>query len=126
LKIQKAKLDTINSAQITSLDALENQLEESKEILNKMKLNVRGEILGNLFDVLLAHDLDGNDVLSDEEIDGLIVSMEHLNGVDFNDALVKQTIIDRGRSIDAVMELVQNTLKEDVSERHKYFQIKKQ
>jgi hypothetical protein len=126
LKIQKAKLDTINSAQVTSLDALENQLEESKEVLNKMKLNVRGEILGNLFDVILANDVDGNDILSDEEIDALIVSMEHLNGVDFNDELVKQTIIDKGRSIDAIMELVQNLLKEDVSERQKYFHVKKQ
>ncbi|CAJ1953501.1 unnamed protein product [Cylindrotheca closterium] len=126
LKVQKEKLDIINSTQVTSLDALENQLEESKEILNKMKQNVQGEILGNLFDVLLVADLNGDDVLNDEEIQELIVKMERLNGVDFNDQMVKQTIIDNGRSIDAIMELVQNLMSKDVEERNKYFHITKQ
>lgn len=126
LKVQKAKLDTINSAQVTSLDALENQLEESREILNKMKQNVQGEILGNLFDIILAVDADGDDILSDDEIDALIQSMEKLNGVDFRDEVVRNAIIDKGRSIDAIMDLVTNTLKEDVSEREKYFHITKQ
>lgn len=126
LKVQKEKLDIIQSTQVTSLDALENQLEESKEILAKMKQNVQGEVLGNLFDVLLVADLDGDDVLSNEEIHDLIVKMERLHGVDFNDELVKQTIIDNGRSIDGIMELVKNLMSRDVAERNKYFHITEQ
>ncbi|KAL3944138.1 MAG: hypothetical protein SGBAC_001785 [Bacillariaceae sp.] len=126
LKVQKEKLDIIQSTQVTSLDALENQLEESKEILAKMKQNVQGEVLGNLFDVLLVADLDGDDVLSNEEIHDLIVKMERLHGVDFNDELVKQTIIDNGRSIDAIMELVKNLMSKNVEERNKYFHITEQ
>lgn len=126
LKVQKEKLDIIQSTQVTSLDALENQLEESKEILNKMKENVQGEILGNLFDILLVADKDGNDTLNDNEIQDLIHKMEKLNGVDFNDELVKETILNHGSSIDAIMELTRNLLSQDVEERNKYFRITKQ
>lgn len=123
LKVQKEKLDILQSTQVTSLDALENQLEESKAILVKMKQNVQGEILGNLFDVLLTSDVDGNGVMSDGEINDLITKMEKMNDVNFNDELVTETIINHGRSIDAIMELTKNLLSEDVEERNKYFHV---
>jgi len=126
LKVQKEKLDIIQSTQVTSLDALENQLEESKEILNKMKKNVQGEILGNLFEVMLAADADGDDTLDDHEIQELIFKLEKLNGVDFKDELVKKTIVEHGSSIDAIMNLVRNLMSQDIEERNKYFHIAEQ
>lgn len=100
LKIQKEKLDTINSVQGLSLDELENQLKESKKILDKMELNLQGDILGNLMDIALACDEDGDFELSDDEIEDVITQLEELNGVDIDNDRLRNVLIERGRSVE--------------------------
>lgn len=101
-------LDSVNALQGESIKKLEEQLNESKEILANMNRNRKAVILQNLITVLLATDGNQDMLLSDEEIDDLIHNMESINGVELKEDLVRQTIIDAGRSVAAVMEVARN------------------
>ena len=98
-------LSTLQSVQGQSVDELERQLLESKDILARMKTNKQGQVLQNLISVVLNADSDGNRILSDEDIEDIIQRLEGLHQVDINDEKVRQTIIDNGRSVEAVMQL---------------------
>jgi hypothetical protein len=93
------QLDIIQSVQGQSLDELEKQLEESREILSTMKDDLAGDILQNIISVVLAADDNGDNVLSDAEIDEVVRNIEGLQGVDLPDAKLKQLIIGKGRSV---------------------------
>lgn len=103
-------LSTLQSVQGQSVDELEQQLEESKDILSRMKTNQRGQVLQNLISVVLNADSDGNRVLSDDDIEDIIRRLEGLHHVDINDEKVRQTIIDNGRSVEAVLKLAKSAL----------------
>lgn len=93
-------MDTLQSVQGASLDKLERQLQESRNIYNRMKSNLQGEILNNLIDIALACDEDQDMMLSDEEIDGAITRLESIHGIDVDNEGVRKAIIQNGRSLD--------------------------
>jgi hypothetical protein len=93
-------LDTINSVQGASLDQLERQLEESKNILGKMNQNLQGDILQNLIEIAMACDEDGDSQLNDEEIESVIIKLENLNGVEIDNERIRDLIIQNGRQLE--------------------------
>ena len=101
-------LEAVTALQGESIKKLEEQLNESKEILANMSQNRKAVILQNLVSVLLATDGNQDMLLSDEEIDDLIHNLESINGVELKEDLVRKTIIDSGRSVAAVMEVARN------------------
>ncbi len=109
----KDKLEIIQSVQGASLDELEQQLQESRNIYSKMSQNLQGEILQNLISVILACDQDGDMVLSDEEIDDIIHKMEAIHGVQLKEDLLKSIVIEQGRSIKSIMALARNLMQEN-------------
>ena len=98
-------LSTLQSVQGQSVDELERQLQESKDILSRMKTNEKGQVLQNLISVLLNADEDGNMELSDADIDKVIARLEGLSNVNFDDYKIRKFILDHNRSIEAVMEI---------------------
>jgi hypothetical protein len=99
LKSMQEKLKTIQSAQGASLDELEKQLQESKNIYNRMELNLQGEILQNLLSVIMACDNDGDQLMDDDDIERLIHKLEGIQGVDLKDEMIRKKIVDCGRSL---------------------------
>jgi len=96
-----------------SLKQLEDQLVQSREILKSAHANHKSDILQNLLTVLLTLDRDGNAILSDEEIDEVIHTMEGVHGVQFNEELLRKAIIDAGRSTFGILEVARNVLSDD-------------
>jgi hypothetical protein len=82
-----------------SLDELEKQLEESRQILGTMKDNVKGDILQNLITVVLASDDDGDMLLDDGEIEAVTKNIEGLQGIELPDGKLKKLIIAKGRCV---------------------------
>jgi hypothetical protein len=113
LKLLKEKLDTLNSVQGASLDQLEKQLKESKSICGKMKLNLQGEILNNIIDVAFMSDCDGDEKLSDEEIEKAIQRLEGINGVELDNDGIRNAIVQSGRSIEGAWIETSVLLNED-------------
>ena len=103
-------LETLQSLEGQSIQELQNQLEDSKRVLDQMNKNVTGEVLQNLISVMLACDNDGDLLLSDAEIDTLIDNLEATQGVQLKEDMFRQAIIDNGRSLAAVMEVTRNLL----------------
>lgn len=101
-------LEAVNVMRGESIKKIEEQLNDSKEILANMSQNRKAVILQNLITVLLATDGNQDMLLSDEEIDDLIHNMESINGVELKEDLVRKTIIDAGRSVASVMEVARN------------------
>jgi hypothetical protein len=93
------KLKTIQSAQGASLDELEKQLQDTKNIYNRMELNLQGEILQNLLSVIMACDNDGDQLMDDDDIERLIHKIEGIQGVDLRDDMIRKKIVDCGRSL---------------------------
>jgi len=110
LQAMEQTLSTLQSVQGQSVDELERQLLESKDILARMKTNKQGQVLQNLISVVLNADSDGNRILSDEDIDEIIRRLEGLHHVNIDDGKVRQTIIDHGRSVEAVLQLAKTVL----------------
>ena len=101
-------LEAVNVMRGESIKKIEEQLNDSKEILANMSQNRKAVILQNLITVLLSTDGNQDMLLSDEEIDDLIHNMESINGVELKEDLVRNTIIDAGRSVASVMEVARN------------------
>ncbi len=64
-----------------------------------MKDDLAGDILQNLISVVLAADDNGDNLLSDTEIDEVTRNIESLQGIDLPNDKMKQLIIGKGRSI---------------------------
>lgn len=64
-----------------------------------MKEDLAGDILQNLITVVLAADDNGDNLLSDAEIDEVVRNIEGLQGVDLPNEKLKQLIIGKGRSV---------------------------
>lgn len=110
LQAMQQTLETLQAVQGQSMDELEEQLQESKEILATMHKNYKGQVLQNLISVLLGADQDGDMLLSDDDIEDMIHRLEGLHNVNINDAKFRQVIIDNGRSVEAVMEVAKQAL----------------
>jgi len=109
----KKKLDTLKSVEGQSLDELEKQLEESRSILKGMKDDLAGDVMQNIMTVVLAADDNGDMMLSDDEIDQVVKSLESLNGVDINDENARALIIAKGRDIPGLMDVVKTVITAD-------------
>lgn len=95
------------------MDQLEKQLKESKTICGKMKLNLQGEILNNIIDVAFMSDCDGDEKLSDEEIEKAIQRLEGINGVELDNDGIRNAIVQSGRSIEGAWIETSVLLNED-------------
>jgi len=101
-------LESVNQLQGESLSKLQEQLQQSKDILAGMNRNRRALVLQNLVTVLLANDSDQDLLLSDEEMERLIQGLESIHGVQLKEQEIRNTIIDHGRSVVALMEVAKN------------------
>jgi len=110
-------LETLQKAEGVSIDELEKQLDDSKDILGTMQSNLKGDILQNLISVLLSSDKDGDCIFGDEEIDDLIAKLEGLAGVNLKNDVLKKLIIDEGRSLNAILAVARDVLEGDDAEQ---------
>ena len=114
-RIQDTKdaLHEIRRTNVTSIRVLEGQLKQSQLILSQMEENHRGDLVDNIFTVILALDKDGDFTLNDDEIDFVTKKIEKIEGVEIDDILFKEKIIEYGRDLDAVMTLLNGLLDDD-------------
>lgn len=116
-------LDVVRAMEGQSLDELEKQVAESEQILDKMQDNLRGAIVQTLISMVLAIDHDGDMCLSDAEIDSLILKVEEMSAdhFDFKDQLLRQKLIENGRSLNAVMDIIKDLMDDDAKPEDSIF-----
>jgi len=132
-----------------SLQDLQDQLDESRRVLARMKKSNRNsgtaagydEVLQHLISAMVAasenesSDKDGDDddgdddvlLMSDEEIDGLVVNLEAAapgGGLQVREDLLRRCIVDRAgrRTLEAIVEVTRNLLSgEDLPAEERIF-----
>jgi chromosome segregation ATPase len=123
LQEMSTTLETIRATEGQSIDELERQLKESESILDQMQDNLRGDIVQTLISMVLAIDHDGDMCLSDSEIDSLIVKIEEMSAgsIDLKEDLLRAKLVENGRSLMAVMDLIKDLLDEDAPPENSIF-----
>mmetsp|Transcript_8396 Transcript_8396/g.11974 ORF Transcript_8396/g.11974 Transcript_8396/m.11974 type:complete len:256 (-) Transcript_8396:337-1104(-) len=113
LQDMEEALTNIKEMEVNNIDALEDQLKDSQEILESMEGNLTGVIIQNIISVVLSCDTDGDFALGPEEIQNMILRIEKIHGIEINDELFTRKILDRGSGIDAVMDIIKELLEDD-------------
>lgn len=115
----------ITDTQGQNVEEFTKQVETNKEILSKMKKNLKANVLQNLLSVIIRSDTDNDFVIDPEEIDDLITRIKRINGCNLNEGRFRDAIVKSGGNLKAVMDVVKNLLSDDVSSENQIFTITK-
>jgi FtsZ-binding cell division protein ZapB len=114
-------LDYITKTQAQSVSGLEQQVEENKHILSKMKKNTKGQVIQNLISIIYRGDVNGDGMIGVEEVAELIKGLNNIGGLTVHEDKLKIAIT--GMKTDAIIDVVKNLLSEDVLPRERIFEI---
>jgi hypothetical protein len=118
-------LQVITTTQGNAVQALSKQVQETKENLKRMQVNVKGDILRNLLSIFKKIDTDGDQSVSDAEVDACIKRMKNVPGVQVHEEQFRKEF-QGGKSTRAVMGIVKNLLKDDLPDQERIFIIQQQ
>jgi len=122
LEVVGEAFDLLTAQQGESIEALAETIADSRKTLQKMKKNLKATIFQNLFSIIMGADKDGDLYLDDDEIEQVIEQMSNIDGVHLHKENFRRAIVDSGRSMDAVMDIVKGVLEEREGE-NKLFQM---
>lgn len=116
--------DVITQTQGQSIAAFEQQVEENREILDKMQSNLKANVLQNLLQVVIRSDKDENMTIEEHEIGDLINRIEGINGVEVHEDRFRSAIEKSGGSLQCVMDIIKNLMADNVPDDDAIFTIK--
>lgn len=114
-------LEVIQNTQDQSVSAFEKQVRENQEILARMKQSTRGRVIQNLISVIYRGDKDQDNIISETEAVKLIDGVKDVSGVTVHEDRLRAAIV--GKSIEAIVDVVQNLLHDDVAAEDQIFVI---
>lgn len=117
-------LDTITSMQGQSIQALEEQVEDNRDILSKMQSNLKANVLQNLLQVVIRSDRDADMDIEGDEIEDLMKRIEGINGVEIHKDRFRDAISSAGGSLQSVMDIIKNLMSDESSVENEIFTIK--
>lgn len=117
-------LNVITQTQGMSIEAFEEQVQDNRDILNKMQSNLKANVLQNLLQVVIRSDKDENMTIEEHEIGDLIDRIMGINGVEVNEPLFRERITSSGGSLQCVMDIIKNLMDDNVTEGDEIFTIK--
>jgi septal ring factor EnvC (AmiA/AmiB activator) len=113
----------ISESQEQSVEALERQVDEYKKILEGMKTQTRDRVVQILISVIYRGDTNKDNIISLEEANRVIKGIDDVSGVTVHEDKLRAAIV--GQSIEAVVDVVQNLLREDIPEEDRIFILEK-
>jgi len=103
-------LDAITQQQGMSIEALEEQVRDNRDILRRMRSGLKSNILQNLLQVVIRSDKDGSMTVGEHEIDELMVKLEEIDGVTVNEEPFKKLVLESGGSIQSIMSVIKSMM----------------
>lgn len=103
-------LDAITQQQGMSIEALEEQVKDNRDILRRMRSGLKSNILQNLLQVVIRSDKDGSMTVGEHEIDELMVKFEEIDGVTVNEEPFKKLVLESGGSIQSIMSVIKSLM----------------
>ncbi|CAB9501481.1 expressed unknown protein [Seminavis robusta] len=121
LEDMEKTLEVVQSMRGDCQQGLEEILKTEREIAAKTKSNVKNDLLGNIMEISLNCDLDGDMKMSDDEVEAVIQKIEGINGVDVREEKFRAMIENHGRDILSLMDVAKNLLSDDIPDEDKLF-----
>ena len=118
--VQEA-LNSITNTQGQSVEEFSKQVDENRRLLKQMKSNLKASILQNLLSVILRSDADSDFIISESETDDLVRRLNNLSGLKLRETKFRAAVL--GKSIQSVMDVVKNLLRDDVPEDQIIFEL---
>lgn len=105
--------DALNAMNVESLAEFQTQVEESKEILAKMKQNLQTDALQNIMTVVLNSDVDGDYKFDEDETETFIDNLKAVNGIETNEEEFRRVLAENDGSVEAVIAILKDLLNGD-------------
>jgi hypothetical protein len=102
---------------------LMNLVAENRRILNEQRKLLRQDIVADVMRVVIRADRDESGHLDDDEIKRLVRYMKGLPSFTVNEQRLRKAIKKQGRSLNAVLELVNDIGREDIPAKKRIFFI---
>merc|ERR1712150_200587 len=99
------------------MGAFEQQVQDNRKILQRMKRNHRAAVLQNILTVVIGSDKDGDFQIEEgEELDALIRRISSINGVTIDEHRFRNIIRESGGDLEAVMNIIKDLLDDSAEE----------
>ena len=106
-------LDAITQKQGQGVESFKKQVEEGRKLVQGMKKNLRANVLQSLLTMVIASDEDGDNTIDADETEALIERLHEINGVELREDKFREALQKSGGSLDAVMDMVRDIVKND-------------
>jgi hypothetical protein len=116
-------LEVIQNTEDQSVSAFEKQVEENLEILAKMKQSTQGRVIQNLISIIYRGDSNQDNVICEAEAEKVILGVKDIPGVTVHEDRLRACIV--GKSIESIVDVVQNLLNENVPAEDQIFEVNK-
>lgn len=121
LKDVESALQVLSGQQGQSIDAFEKQVEENRKLLQNMQKSTKGRVIQNLIDIIYRGDQDMNNVIGPEETDSVIAGLKRLGDVVVKEDKLRAAI--QGKSVEAVIDVTQNLMDDNIPQEERIFDI---
>ena len=121
LKDVEDALEVITKTQGQTVAAFAEQVEENRKILQGMQKNLKANILQNLLSLVFGSDTNQDNIVNESEVDDLIRRIGNMSGVEMHEDKFRSAIV--GKEVSAIMDIVQNLLRDDLPDEERIFVI---
>lgn len=124
LSASQKELDEIASNSGTTVDEISRAIAENEKLLQEIKDSIKGEVLNELFDVILKSDRDDDFAMGPNELEIAIVRMEFIAGMEFDEGLFRDWVSkNEPVSVPMLFEIGKRFLKDDTPDEENFFTI---
>lgn len=116
-------LEVIQNTEDQSVSAFEKQVKENLEILAKMKQSTKGRVIQNLISIIYRGDLNQDSTICEAEAEKVILGLKDVPGVTVHEDRLRAAVV--GKSIESIVDVVQNLLNEKVPAEDQIFEVNK-
>eukprot|EP00568_Trieres_chinensis_P002721 CAMPEP_0183307088 /NCGR_PEP_ID=MMETSP0160_2-20130417/16120_1 /TAXON_ID=2839 ORGANISM="Odontella Sinensis, Strain Grunow 1884" /NCGR_SAMPLE_ID=MMETSP0160_2 /ASSEMBLY_ACC=CAM_ASM_000250 /LENGTH=250 /DNA_ID=CAMNT_0025470601 /DNA_START=93 /DNA_END=845 /DNA_ORIENTATION=+ len=106
-------LDVLTSIQGQTVETFLQQLEESRQILKKVKMSNRNDVVQNIIEVMMRCDTDGDNTIDEDEVDLLLTKLKNINGVGIHEGKFRSVVKGSGGNVQALIDIIKDALAED-------------
>ena len=109
-------IEGITQTKGQSVESLLEAVQENKETVELMEMNVRAVVMQNILSVIFAIDDNDDRLLSGQETTNLIKKLQEINGVMVDEKKFRAMIKGKNGSIDGVMDVIESMLNNNEDE----------
>ncbi len=101
-------LRELSETQGSQLSQLMDLIRQNKEINEGMRAVLKAKVAEEVISLVLDIDNDGSFTIQDKEIDRLIIGMNLMDGVSFDERMFREDFAECGGSVDEVIAMIKN------------------